>query len=445
MKPQKTRLSIPLFTADLIECLDPNHPLHQLAADIDWLVFESAFGATYDAFDGRPGKPIRLLVGLHYLKVAYNESDESVVERWLENPYWQYFCGFDRFQHVCPIDPCNLGRWRKRVGPEKMEALLAETIETAKRKKLVTPTELERVNVDTTVQEKAVTFPTDAKLFHKMREVLVREAKTRGIKLRQSYERLSKISLIMQHRLRHGGKGKKAAREVRRLKGYLRKVTRDVIRRADPADEELKELLLRAGQLLTQQKESKDKLYSVHAPEVECIGKGKAHKKYEFGVKVGLVSTSRNNWIVGSQAFPGNPYDGHTLTAALDQVQRITGRTPGHAYVDKGYRGHGHEGPTEIHLAGKHVPKTMREERRWMKRRAAIEPIIGHAKHDNRMDRNYLKGTVGDKVNALLAAAGFNFRKLIREYARIFLRPILEVFWALLSLRKPLDSTFQTA
>ena len=219
MKPQKTRLSIPLFTADLIECLDPNHPLHQLAADIDWLVFESAFGATYDAFDGRPGKPIRLLVGLHYLKVAYNESDESVVERWLENPYWQYFCGFDRFQHVCPIDPCNLGRWRKRVGPEKMEALLAETIETAKRKKLVTPTELERVNVDTTVQEKAVTFPTDAKLFHKMREVLVREAKTRGIKLRQSYERLSKISLIMQHRLRHGGKGKKAAREVRRLKG----------------------------------------------------------------------------------------------------------------------------------------------------------------------------------------------------------------------------------
>ena len=222
-------------------------------------------------------------------------------------------------------------------------------------------------------------------------------------------------------------------------------MTRDVIRRADPADEELKELLLRAGQLLTQQKESKDKLYSVHAPEVECIGKGKAHKKYEFGVKVGLVSTSRNNWIVGSQAFPGNPYDGHTLTAALDQVQRITGRTPGHAYVDKGYRGHGHEGPTEIHLAGKHVPKTMREERRWMKRRAAIEPIIGHAKHDNRMDRNYLKGTVGDKVNALLAAAGFNFRKLIREYARIFLRPILEVFWALLSLRKPLDSTFQTA
>jgi transposase, IS5 family len=445
MKPKNPRLTIPLFTADLNQCLNPNHPLVQLAGDIDWSVFEAAFGATYDAFDGRPGKPIRLLVGLHYLKAAYNESDESVIERWLDSPYWQYFCGFDRFQHTCPIDPSNLGRWRKRVGPEKMEALLQETIETAKRKKLITKTELERVNVDTTVQEKNIAFPTDAKLFHRMREVLVRESKKRGMKLRQSYERLSKIALLYQHRLRHAGKKRKAAAEVRRLKGYLRKVTRDVIRRADPADEELKELLLRAVQFLTQTRESEKKLYSVHETEVECIGKGKAHKKYEFGVKVGLVSTSRRNWIVGAQAFPGNPYDGHTLTAALDQMKRITGRMPDHAYVDKGYRGHGHEGPTEIHLAGQRVPRTMRAERRWMKRRSAIEPIIGHAKSDHRMDRNYLKGTLGDKLNALLAAAGFNIRKLIREYARIFLRPILECLLVLLSRRNPLESMLQSA
>jgi len=444
MKPKNTRLTIPLFTADLNQCLRPNHPLVKLAGDIDWSVFETAFGPTYDAHDGRPGKPIRLLVGLHYLKAAYNESDETVIDRWLENPYRQYFCGFDRFQHTCPIDPSNLGRWRKRVGAEKMETLLAETLETAKRKKLITKTELERVNVDTTVQEKAVTYPTDAKLFHRMREVLVREAHKRGMKLRQSYERLSKIALIYQHRLRHAGKSKKAEGVVRRLKSYLRKVTRDVLRRADPADEEFKELLLRAAQFLTQTRESEKKLYSVHAPEVECIGKGKAHKKYEFGVKVGLVSTSRRNWIVGAQAFPGNPYDGHTLTAALDQMKRITGRTPVHAYVDKGYRGHGHEGPTEIHLAGQHVPRKMRAERRWMKRRSAIEPIIGHAKSDHRMDRNFLKGTVGDKHNALLAATGFNFRKLIREYARIFLRPILEWLLRLFSRRNQLQWASQS-
>jgi IS5 family transposase len=367
-----------------------------------------------------------LLVGLHYLKYAYNESDESVLEHWVENPYWQYFCGYEYFQHECPIDRSNMIRWRQRVGSEKMEAMLKETIETAKRKKFLKPTDLARVNVDTTVQEKAVTYPTDAKLCHKMREVLVRMAKKRRIFLRQSYARVSKRALVMQGRYRHAMQGKKAAREVRKVKSFLKRVFLDLLGKANPNDEKMKEYMLRAAQLLTQQQDSKDKLYSVHAPEVECISKGKVHKKYEFGCKVGLVSTSRNNWIVGVQAFHGRPYDGHTLKAALAQAARIGGVPANDAYVDRGYRGHDYVGPARIHVAGHGLRRLTRSERRWMKRRSAIEPIISHTKHDDRMIRNYLVGRHGDKTNAILAAAGYNFRKLVAGVRRLFLRPFYE-------------------
>src|SRR5205807_987318 len=246
-----------LYRSRLSWLLDHSHPLKVLAEAIDWEFFEREFGALYVERKGRPGLPMRLLVGLHYLKHLYDVSDERVVAGFVENPYWQYFCGEEFFVHEMPCDPTSLVKWRKRIGPGGMEKLLAETIAAAQREQALKPAEIRRVNVDTTVQEKAIAFPTDARLYHKARCVLVREARIYG-----------------------------------------------------------------------QQRSDKHKLYSMQAPEVECISKGKEHKKYEFGCKVSVVTTSKRGWVVGIAALHGNPYDGHTLKGAHAQVEQLTGVKP---------------------------------------------------------------------------------------------------------------------
>lgn len=404
-----------LFRSRLDQILNRNHPLYRLANSIDWSAFDKDFGKLYVENVGRPGLSIRLLVGLHYLKHAFNESDESVVDRLLENPYWQYFCGFEYFQHRLSLDPTSLVKWRKRIGPKGMESLLAGTIQTAKSEGHVSKEHMERVNVDTTVQEKAIAFPTDARLYHKARRILVRLAKREGIELRQSYERLGKSAFIMQGRYSHARQMKRSKREQKKLRIYLGRVIRDIRRKCSVPGEKLATMLERAQRIFSQNRSDKNKLYSLQAPEVECIAKGKVHKKYEFGCKVSLVSTSKDSWIVGVQAIHGNPYDGHTLKAALDQAEEIAGWRPQHAYCDKGYKG----APvvlnnTEVHLANKKKKSMKASEWTWFKRRSAIEPIIGHAKSDHRMGRNYLKGKEGDKINAILAGCGFNIRKLLR-------------------------------
>jgi transposase, IS5 family len=404
-----------LFRSRLDQILNRQHPLFKLADSIDWSVFEKEFGSLYVENVGRPGLPIRLMVALHYLKHAFNVSDENVVAQFIENGYWQYFCGFEYFQHEFPLDPTSLVKWRQRIGHKGMEKLLKVTIETAKSKEYVTEKHLERVNVDTTVQEKAVAFPTDARLYHKARRILVRLAKRRNIDLRQSYERLGKKALIMQGRYSHARQAKRARREQKRLRLYLGRVIRDIERKCQEPDTVLAAMLERAKRIFIQKRDDSNKLYSMQAPEVECIAKGKAHKKYEFGCKVSLVSTSKDNWIVGVQALHGNPYDGHTLKDALAQTEQMTGWRPEHAYCDRGYRG----GPkvidnTAVHLANRSKKSMKPREWAWFKRRSAIEPIIGHAKSDHRMDRNYLKGEEGDKINAILAGCGFNLRKLLR-------------------------------
>ena len=404
-----------LFRSRLDQMLDRQHSLFRLADQIDWQFFEREFGPLYSVKMGRPGVPIRLLVGLHYLKHAFNESDESVVARFVENPYWQYFCGFEFFQHRFPLDPTTLVKWRKRIGSKGTEKLLQATIATAVRREHITPQSLERVNVDTTVQEKAIAFPTDARLYHKARTALVKLAKERGIQLRQSYERLGKKAYIKQGRYSHARQMKRATRELKRLKTYLGRVIRDIGRKITVPDQMLATLLERATRIFYQQKYDKNKLYSLHAPEVSCIAKGKSHKKYEFGCKVSVVSTSRDNWIIGTQAKDGNPYDGHTLKEALKQAAQITGIIPGNAYCDKGYKGVPKElNGTTVHLANKRKSSMKPSEWAWYKRRSAIEPIIGHLKSDNRMDRNYLKSAEGDKINAILAGCGYNLRKLLK-------------------------------
>jgi len=416
MRHKKEKINMDLFRSRLEQIIDLRHPLCKLARAIDWTVFEEEFGAFYSESMGRPAKPIRLLVGLHYLKHAFGESDESVLERFLENPYWQYFCGFEYFQHELPLDPTTLVKWRKRVGVKRLEALLKETVSVAERGKFLKKESKKRLNVDTTVQEKAIAFPTDARLYHKMRIKLVDAARARGIKLRQSYTRLGKRVFVKQGRYRHANQHKRARKMTMKLKTYLGRVVRDIARKVEEPDSELAELLAKANRLLTQERKSKNKLYSIHAPEVECISKGKAHKRYEFGCKVGVVSTSRDNWIVGIRAFHGNPYDGHTLAESLEQSERIMGATPKHVYVDLGYRGHNYDGNAEVHIAWKGLRKKSRWDRLWRKRRAAVEPVISHVKHDNWMIRNYLKGKEGDEINALLAGCGYNIRKLLKAF-----------------------------
>ena len=417
MRPKKTFTPAQLFQSHLEQILNLKHPLMVLAHAIDWSSFEEAFGCYYSEERGRSGAPIRLMVGLHYLKHAFDLSDESVVAGFIENPYWQYFCGYEYFQHEFPIDPSSLTRWRKRVGDSGIEKLLKELLETAKRAGHLKRSDVNHVNVDTTVQEKAIAFPTDARLYHKMRATLVRAAEARGIKLRQSYRRLSKQALAQQGRYAHAKQMRRSRKMTRKLKTYLGRVTRDIARKSPEPDAQLKELLAMAERLLLQKRQDKNKLYSIHAPEVECISKGKAHKRYEFGCKVSMVTSARSNWILGIHTLHGNPYDGHTLEEALEQTERLVHWQPKVATVDLGYRGHKYQGTTEIQIVNYRTMKSKtRSVRKWLKRRAAIEPIFGHLKSENRMSRNYLKGTEGDRVNALLCGCGFNFRKLLRAF-----------------------------
>ena len=432
MKPKQQERSVndDLFRQRLEQMLDQRNALYRLAGKIDWALVEERFGGLY-AEEGRPGIPIRLMVGLHYLKHAFNESDEAVVERWVENPYWQHFCGEEYFRHEMPINPSQMTRFRDRIGEDGCEFMLGLTVLAGLATKTVSMASLSVVNVDTTVQDKAIAFPTDARLYHKARGALVRHAKKIGIDLRQSYERVSNLALAKNGRYAHARQMKRAKREQKRLKTYLGRVIRDIERKVaantaetGPVQEQtrLDRLLEIARRIHTQQRQDKGKVYSVHAPEVECIAKGKAHKPYEFGIKVGIVTTSKESFVVGMKSLPGNPYDGHTLQASLEQTQKLTGVLPKEAYVDRGYRGHGIDLETlRVWIAGAKRGVTVAIKRK-LKRRNAIEPVIGHMKNDGRLGRNFLKGSIGDAMNALLCGAGHNLRKILRQLAHLCAR-----------------------
>jgi IS5 family transposase len=359
-------------------------------------------------------------------------------ERWVENPYYQYFCGEEFFQHRLVFDRSSLTRWRNRMGEERLQALLQESLSVATRTKAIKPSELSRVIVDTTVQPKNVMFPTDAKLLNRAREKLVRLAKLRGVALRQSYARVGKFALIQHQRYAHAKQFKRANRALRTLKTYLGRVIRDIARKID-GDQGLEgsfaHLLSLSRRVREQERGQRGaKVYSLHAPEVECIGKGKAHKPYEFGVKVSVATTLKHSkggqFVAHAQALPGNPYDGHTLEAVIPAIEQLVGNTIERLHADAGYRGH--NAPLEYKFKvytsrqKRHVTPAIKRE---MKRRAAVEPVIGHTKEEHRMGRNYLAGRHGDANNAVLAAAGYNFRRLIR-WLNDFLRLILAMLFA---------------
>ena len=422
-----------LFRIELSKIIDPHHSLVKLSKVVDWDRMDELFGKTFCPDNGRPAVSTRLMVSLHYLKYTHNLSDDDVVSAWVENPYWQYLSGMKFFEHELPIHPSSMSRWRNRIGEAGSEQLLKETIAAGLKLQAVKPYQLKRVNIDTTVQEKDVRFPTDARLYDRARQRLVDGAKERGIKLRQNYNRKSRHLLAQQSRYAHARQMKRAKSCTRKLRTYLGRVIRDIERKAPERDNELQSFLQIAGRIFRQKKKGTNKIYSVHEPAVECISKGKAHKRYEFGCKVSVAATSRGGWFVGSQAIHGNPYDGHTLKDALDQIERIA-RRPEHAFVDMGYRGHGYSGEVEVHVDRRRRGKTAKSLWRWMKRRAAIEPGIGHLKREHRMDRNRLKGIEGDRINAILSAAGMNFRKLLRCAASL----LRQIYTRFLSFQRAL-------
>lgn len=411
-----------LFRQELVNLINLRHPLVQLAQKIDWDSCDQRFGGLYKAGIGRPGHPIRLMVGLQLLKHTSNLSDEEVVAVWVENPYWQHFCGEQYFRHDLPIDPSLMTGFRKRIGESGCEFILGLTVQAGLATKTVAKTSLAVVNVDTTVQDKAVAFPTDARLLHKARVALVRQAKKLGINLRQSYERVGLASFVRSQRYAHARQINRAKAQNRKLRTYLGRVIRDIERKTQSDDtrtERLDKLLEIAARIHSQPRKRSEgdppKLYSVHAPEVECIAKGKIHKQYEFGVKVGIVSTSKESFVVGAKSLPGNPYDGHTLQACIEQAERVSGFKAKEAYTDRGYRGHGCNGSTlKVWIAGAKRGVTAAIHRK-LKRRNAVEPVIGHMKSDGRLARNFLKGIAGDAMNALLCGAGHNMRKILKK------------------------------
>ena len=420
-KPRPVASQLNLFQAQFEQLLNHDHPLFLLANTIDWRRFDVAFADCYCPDIGAPAKAIRLLVGLHFLKHTFNESDESLLERWVENPYWQHFCGFETMQHNVPLHSTSLTKWRQRVGAEKLAEMLQETIALAVREKQVTKRELAQVIVDTTVQEKNITHPTDSKLYHTAIVKLSRAAKNRDVKLRQTYIRVAKKAAIMVSRYAHAKQFKRMRRKLKKLRTWLGRVIRDLRRQVPRPDEFLEELLCLCERLHKQQPHDNKKLYSLHEPDVMCISKGKAHKRYEFGQKVTVATTNRGNWIVAAELCRGNPYDGHTLAAAMAAIEHNTGVGVTDAYVDKGYRGHDYAGAATVHLAGSSTRRLSRTKKKRRKRRSAVEPKIGHLKSDNRMRRCFLKGLAGDAINVVLAAAGSNLQKLLRAFAHALL------------------------
>jgi IS5 family transposase len=427
MRPKERRDSgqTDLLRSRLDAIIDMSHPLVKLARTIDWGYLEQRFGAVYQDRPGRPPLPTRLMAGLAILKHSHDLSDEVLCERWLENPYYQLFCGEEFFQHRLVFDRSSLTRWRQRMGEDKLQALLQESLSVAAKTEAIKPKDLNRVIVDTTVQPKNVMFPTDARLLNRAREILVRLAQRHGIRLRQSYARVGKFALIRHQRYAHARQFRRANRALRKLRTYLGRVIRDIARKlAGSADLlgriALGRMLELARRVLGQKPRQRGpKVYSLHAPEVECIGKGKAHRPYEFGVKVSVATTLAHarggQFVTHVKALPGNPYDGHTLAAVIPDMEQLVGNTIERVLADKGYRGHNAPADHQVRVFTSGQKRRMTPQiKRELRRRSAIEPVIGHLKSEHRMGRNYLWHRQGDAANAVLAAVGYNFRRLIR-------------------------------
>jgi len=422
-----------MFKVPLKHFIKENHELVLLSKKINWEQLESELGIYYCEGNGRPSIPIRTIAGIVLLRRMFDESDESILDRWVENPYWQYFCGELYFQHEPPFDRTELIKFRNRIGEEGSEQLLKMSVQLFPRKEV----QENEVLIDTTVQEKNITFPTDVKLQKKIIEKCRKIADKEGIELRQTYKRELKQLMIDQRFHSHPRRRKKARAAARRIKVIAGRVVRDIDRKMNIGQKEkYAPQLAIFNKVLAQEKSSENKIYSIHQPHVKCIAKGKEAKKYEFGNKSSIVKTKRSGIVVGAMAFTENIYDGDTLLPQLEQTERITDHKPKIGIVDRGYRGRKIINGVKIIIPAK-LPASAnnyqkQKLRKQFRARAGIEPIIGHLKQDHRMSRNYLLDEQGDLVNTLLAAAGFNLRKMLQrlkaEALDLFVRFIWRIF-----------------
>jgi IS5 family transposase len=396
------------FYSSFEEQLDQRHPLYILANAIHWQVFEDAFTKHYSQTMGAPAKPIRLMVSLLILKQLRNLSDESMVEQWSENSYYQYFSGEKYFASQPPCTATELVEFRKRVGEEGIELIFKESIRINGK-----DGQKDILSADTTVQEKNIAFPTDDKLYKKIISKCQDIAEKENIELRQSYRQtVKKLSLVQRMKRRKGGNAiaRKASKKIKTIAGRL---TRELERKLTPQSlQKWGSNLLLFQKVLSQKKDDSNKIYSLHEPGVKCFSKGKEHKKYEFGSKVSLLITQKTGVIVGAMNFSENIHDSKTLPDALQQHERLTGIKAKEVFVDRGYPGPKQIGDTQIHLPKPNKNITL-SQRKKHSRRAAIEPTIGHLKHDYRMIKNFLKGNFGDAVNVLLAVSAMNFKRMM--------------------------------
>jgi len=397
---------------DIVGQLDANDPLLALGRALDWHSLESAFTPLYSQL-GRAAKPIRLMCGLVMLKQLYNLSDESVVEQWRMTPYYQVFCGEATFQTRRPCHATELVKFRQRIGVDGVKRLFGLSVSLHGN-----AAEQATVLVDTTVQEKAITYPTDSKLLIKVINRLNKLAKEQGIQQRRTFVKEVKSLRLACRHFRHVKRRTKAKKALKRLRTIAGILLRELTRKLPEAVlAEQAETFALYQRVIDQRRTTKNKVYSLHEHDVYCVGKGKDHKQYEYGRKASVVSTKDTNIVVGVASHDEHEHDSKTLQAALESAHEHRNKEIKLAVVDRGYRG-----------AKKHIPQGIdvllpsrplkrdtayqRQKKRVLcRRRAAIEPIIGHLKHDYRLSRNWLKGSEGDAINLHMAACAWNLRK----------------------------------
>src|ERR1700733_152314 len=408
--PKKHSPQLGMFTG-FADQLDQKHPLYLLANKIDWSVFENAFKIYYSETMGKPAKPIRLMVALLILKYVRNISDESVVAQWSENLYYQYLSGEHHFQPTIPCVPTELVAFRQRIGEAGVELILKESIRVNEPPDNTGGTTV--VSIDTTVQEKNITYPTDDKLYKKIIKKCWQIADKEGVDLRQSYTQTVKKLSHLQ-RFKNTKNGAKSARKAgKKIKVIAGRLVRDLSRKLplDRLGVHLPSLKL-YQRVLSQKRSDTNKIYSLHEPDVKCYSKGKEHKKFEFGSKASILVDQTTGIIMGALNFTETLHDSKTLPEVLEQYERLTGKEADEVFVDRGYKGISTYKSSKIHVPkpDKNISRTKRKKH---SKRAAIEPVIGHLKTDYRLCRNYLKGILGDMMNLILSAAAMNFKRVM--------------------------------
>ena len=413
-----------LFQPLLKDFIDMNHELVLLSDKIDWDYFEKDFSKYYSK-TGQPAMPIRLMVGSLMLKRIFNLSDERLSEAWIRDPYMQYFCGEAKFKHQFPCDPSDFVHFRHRIGEEGVEKIFAYSVH------LFGKAAKEKVNLsDTTVGENNTTFPTDAKLAKKIIDKCNEIAEKESVVQRQSYVRTSKQLVRETHNRKHPKRRKKAKKADRKLKTIAGRLLRELERKL-PVHllEEYQEEFELYYQILNQKRTDKNKIYSIHKAFTSCIAKGKAHKQYEFGTKIGLNTTFKTLIITAIKSFDGNPHDSKTIEPLLKQMEKNSNHTPDEIIYDRGGKGIKQIGKTKISTPDYRPLKRDTDYQKIVKkkkfrRRAAIEPVIGHLKTDFRMNQNYLSGDNSPQINAFLAATGWNLKKMMKQLKAEFEKSI---------------------